>query len=389
VTRVAGRRKSHGWLVSVIAVAIAAGLLASGWAAARVFVSTEQRDADAAPPSPVPVVARVESAHLVETATAQGTVVSATTASVPLSGGECNVVTAETLAPGSAATAGKVLTEICGRPVVGMPGQFKYYRDLWPGMSGPDVKQLQAGLVVAGFPAKVDGVFGAETRQAVRALYGKIGYSVPTGSVPESATPQAALAEGTGSPSVSAPVADVFVPTSELAALPSLDMLSKAPLPIGTVIADDTVVELVSGGLVARVNATEGGLLGISVGMHAEVSSGGTRLEVIVKRATDEDTADGTKRILTLETVEGSFPPEWVDSLVVVVFVVRDAGQHELVVPSTAINFTSDGHAFVLRQTGDAGFETVRVEETGTVAGRSAVRPVDGELNVDDLVAVR
>lgn len=139
----------------------------------------------------------------------------------------------------------------------------------------------------------------------------------------------------------------------------------------------------------ARVNATEGGLLGISVGMHAEVSSGGTRLEVIVKRATDEDTADGTKRILTLETVEGSFPPEWVDSLVVVVFVVRDAGQHELVVPSTAINFTSDGHAFVLRQTGDAGFETVRVEETGTVAGRSAVRPVDGELNVDDLVAVR
>lgn len=388
MTQVPSRRKPRRWLVSGMIVAAAGGLLASGWLAANVFVSPTQREADAAPPSPVPVAASVESAHLVETATAQGTVAPAATELVQLSGGDCNVVTAETLAPESAAAAGTVLTELCGRPVVGLPGRFKYYRDLWPGMSGPDVTQMQAGLVAAGFPVKVDGVFGTKTRQAVRDLYKKIGYDVPSGAVPEPTTPQSSPVEGADTPAVSSVLTDVYVPASELATLPSLDMVSQAPLPIGTVVGAETSIGLVSGGLVARVNATEMGVLGISVGTPAEVSSGGVSLHAIVKEADDEDTADGTKRILTLVPDDGVFPPDWGDALVVVVFVVRDAGEHQLVVPQTAVNFNSEGEAFVLRQANSGIFEAVPVEEIATVAGRSAVRPISGELNVGDLVEV-
>lgn len=385
----ASRRRGRAWWVSFAVIAVVGGLLAAGWWAAGVFVSPEQRDADATPPSPVPVTARVESGHLVETATAQGTVVPAVTKSVVLSVGDCDVLTAETLAPGAAVTAGTVLTEVCGRPVVGMPGDFKYYRDLWPGMTGPDVTQLQAGLAAAGFPVKIDGDFGVNTSEGLRALYRKIGYNVPTGVVPDSGTPKVAPAEGQESPVASAPRTEVFAPASEFASLPSVEMVSMQPLPIGTVIVSDTTIDLVSGGLVIRVNATEMGSAAVAKGVLAEVAAGDLVVHAIVTGVADEDTGDGTKRMLFLDPVEGNFAPEWVNSLVVVTFVLRDAGEHQLVVPSTAIDFTSDGHAFVLRQAGDGVFEPIRVEETATVAGRSAVRPVAGELNVDDLVAVR
>lgn len=54
-----------------------------------------------------------------------------------------------------------------------LPGQLPAYRAMAPGMDGPDIAQLQQGLVAAGFPTKgdVDGHYGPATARAVQALY--------------------------------------------------------------------------------------------------------------------------------------------------------------------------------------------------------------------------
>lgn len=389
MTAVARPRGWGRWLLFVAVLFVMAALFASGWWAAQIFVSPEQRAADASPPLPLPVTVRVESSRLVETTSASGTVASERTEAVPLSVGDCDVVTAETLVPGAVVEAGTVLTEVCGRPVVGLPGEFKYYRDLWPGMSGPDVKQLQTALVAAGFDITIDGHFGPATRTAVRHLYEGIGYSVPVGQVPGDDNADTVQVEGEDSSAPAAPRTDTYVPASELAALPSVEMTSIKPLPTGSVVAPDTTIDLASGGIVTRVNATEAGASAVTEGMLADVSSGASTVPAVVTRVANEETADGTKRTVTLEPVEGSFPQDWLGSQVVVVFVILDAGEHQLVVPSTAISFASDGGASVLRQSDNGTFEIVKVAEIATVAGRSAIRPVDGELNVDDVVAVR
>ena len=47
-----------------------------------------------------------------------------------------------------------------------------------PPLKGPDVRQLQEALSKAGYPVKADGVFGASTNKAVRALQEKNGLKV-------------------------------------------------------------------------------------------------------------------------------------------------------------------------------------------------------------------
>lgn len=66
-------------------------------------------------------------------------------------------------------------------PVYLIQGDLPFYRDLGPGSSGEDVRQLQQALVLAGHLAEadVDGRFGARTFRAVRELDAEL---LPTGS---------------------------------------------------------------------------------------------------------------------------------------------------------------------------------------------------------------
>jgi len=79
---------------------------------------------------------------------------------------------------------GDVIFTVSGRPVFLLQGEIPSYRDLYPGLIGEDVRQLEAALERLGFdPGVVDGVFDEQTATAVENLYVTAGYLPFTMSV--------------------------------------------------------------------------------------------------------------------------------------------------------------------------------------------------------------
>ncbi|MCL2423099.1 MAG: hypothetical protein FWD11_04265 [Micrococcales bacterium] len=91
------------------------------------------------------------------------------------------VVTGQIPENGSELTAGQVVLEVTGRPVIALVGELPVYRDLGPGMSGPDVVQLREALRDLGINAGDvrNNVYDASLATAVRALYSRAGYTPP------------------------------------------------------------------------------------------------------------------------------------------------------------------------------------------------------------------
>ncbi|MFZ3498216.1 peptidoglycan-binding protein [Streptomyces sp. 5.8] len=166
------------------AVAVGAVLLSvAGVAASLVVKSPAQAAAEAGPPPMDVLVARVEKRVLRDTVIVRGTVTSAQAVPVTptVAGGEGSgpaVVTKVAVRPGDAVLAGKVFLEVSGRPVFALPGALPVYRDLKPGATGDDVKQLQKALAGLGHGAGSDkaGTFGAGTKAALASFYKSIGY---------------------------------------------------------------------------------------------------------------------------------------------------------------------------------------------------------------------
>jgi hypothetical protein len=105
------------------------------------------------------------------------------------------VVTARRAQPGQQLSAGDVLIEVSGRPIIALPGAVPAYRDLKPGDDGKDIAQLQDALRSLGLPAGRDarGHFGPDTKAAVSRLYGRLGYDVPTTGGPRGVGDEQAL----------------------------------------------------------------------------------------------------------------------------------------------------------------------------------------------------
>jgi peptidoglycan hydrolase-like protein with peptidoglycan-binding domain len=79
---------------------------------------------------------------------------------------------------GSVVKEGSVLATVSGRPILLLEGVLPMYRRIIPGVSGPDVKQLEAALDRLGFqPGKLDGVYDAGTQRAVARFYRSAGYN--------------------------------------------------------------------------------------------------------------------------------------------------------------------------------------------------------------------
>lgn len=90
------------------------------------------------------------------------------------------IVTGQVPQVGAEITEGAALLEIVGRPLVVLAGELPMYRSLRPGMSGPDVEQLELTLERLGLdPGKVDDEYTASTGNAVAELFERIGYEPP------------------------------------------------------------------------------------------------------------------------------------------------------------------------------------------------------------------
>lgn len=169
--------------------AVLAGVVVTsgaGWAAGSKMRSPAQVAADTAPPEASLITAGVEKRTLSSAVTTRGTVRYGEPQTVSLAasslgsgggGGGANLVT-KPPEKGKELTETTVALEVAGRPVNILQGELPMYRDLRPGDTGPDVRQLEEALARLGFsPGKVDGTYDAGTEGAVDAWYEKSGYT--------------------------------------------------------------------------------------------------------------------------------------------------------------------------------------------------------------------
>lgn len=180
-------------------MASTAGLIASTF-----IKSPEQQLAETKAPPASLLTATVEDRVLSQTVTIRGTVGASSTFPVRLSAAatgtgsqeaRAQVVTHVHIKAGDRVTAGEVLLEVSGRPLVILPGSIPAFRDLTPGSDGADVAQFQDDLAAMGFESTGDphGTFGPGTKQAVTAFYKHLGYDVPTTGGPGDTGDQQAL----------------------------------------------------------------------------------------------------------------------------------------------------------------------------------------------------
>ena len=139
----------------------------------------EESVADAAPPTPSVITAEVER-RVLETGevfrgevTTDVVIISATTS-------DGTVVTKVPASPGIKLEEGDVVAELDDRPVILLKGNLPLARDLMPGDSGSVVRQLQRSLSRLGLrKGVIDGVYTADTSDAVAALFDRAGYDPP------------------------------------------------------------------------------------------------------------------------------------------------------------------------------------------------------------------
>ena len=150
-------------------------LAAAGWAAASQIRSPAQIAADTAAPSPSLISVPVERRSLATEVIVRGTVRYGKPQEValPVSGLKSNAqVVSRAPRADSRLRDGAVALTVSGRPVFVLRGETPMHRDLGPGDSGEDVRQLERGLARLGHaPGTVDGRYDGATAAAVAALY--------------------------------------------------------------------------------------------------------------------------------------------------------------------------------------------------------------------------
>lgn len=378
----ARRSRIKRGLLGALSILMAASLFGGGWLAALSFVSPEQKAAQAEPPPPGDVVGPVTLGELVETIGARGQFTPEQTREVTLAAVKApTVVTKQTLPAGTPVTGGSVLLEVNGRPVFALVGTFSFYRDLSPGLSGPDVAQLQQALTSAGFSTKVDGVFGNSTLKSLRLMYKQAGYSAPEWKPAieaDPANPDVVAQEEEG---VAFPLTEAVVITDSNA------VLSKVPA-VGALLGDEPALELTSGLVVAHIEVATTVASSIPAGTAVALTlDDGTTLDGKVLGSEASMEAPETT-ILLVGATAASFPSELIGHEVSAVIELNRLADEGLIVPSSAVVPRGDGTAVVLKQLPDGSFEEVRVREIAALAGRSAIELIDGELTVNDTVKV-
>lgn len=169
------------WIIGATAV-VSLGL---GIGLSRLIVSPAEAAANAAPPPAGPITVPVEERELTNDIVMRGDAIYEDPVSITVETGDIGgpaVVTGQVPEVGADIEAGTVILEVTGRPVILLTGDLPVYRTLRAGVSGPDVAQLRAALAALGIDAGdvSSNVYDASAAAAVRALYAKVGYPVPT-----------------------------------------------------------------------------------------------------------------------------------------------------------------------------------------------------------------
>ncbi len=163
----------------VIALVVASSL--GGWLVGRRITSPAEVAARTAAPEASPILVPVEQRQLTSDVVTRGSgqfgspeTISVATSALKSAPG----IVADLPVLGTEVGDGGVLMTGSGRPLFLLTGEQPMARDLGPGLSGGDVRQLEEGLVRLGFDTgPVDGTFDTQTEFAVAAWYDSAGYA--------------------------------------------------------------------------------------------------------------------------------------------------------------------------------------------------------------------
>lgn len=165
------------WLISSVVIAAAA------FAVSPYIVSPWSDAAANSSRSPTASVEAVEHTFTADTVTATGQLSLGTALDIPAPSGITStriVVTDNPLSRDDTARNGDVIAGVSGQPVFALALEIPLYRDLEPGMSGPDVASLQESLTAASkYSGAIDGEYGGLTSAGVRQLYRDAEYDPP------------------------------------------------------------------------------------------------------------------------------------------------------------------------------------------------------------------
>jgi len=390
----AGSSATRTWLIigaGVLAVALVAGT----WVLAMVFQSPAQREANASPPAPQAVFAKVTLGTLADSRSYSGTVVHTDESGFTLPAGTDavrNVVTGIPPTVDGTLKSGDVLTEVNTRPVFVVASQFDFFRDIGFGDTGADVRVLQAALASRGFSISPDGVYGAATGVAVSRWYRDAGYEAPTRerlqtgetetTNSESSGTSGTAVSGTGTSTDSAPkpVFDAFVPVSELLAVPSLPATIITAPAIGAHVGGETTdLTLGANQLIVRAEVPAVDRAGLAVGDPVRVVSGADRVDgTVASIEAQPDGEDGTTKpsILTMAFAAdpAALAAERGETVTVEVQNAVVAGEL-LIVPTVAVVSRGEGRGVVVRRQEDGSLAEVPVEVRGSLRGMTAIEP--------------
>ncbi len=173
-------------LISVLAAVAVAAI--GGWIAGSQIESPADAAARTAPPKPSPILVPVEQRVLSSNVVTRGTGRFGLPQPIAIapSGLKPGAGLITTLpVPNQQLEEGAVMLTASGRPLFVLQGKVPAYRDLVPGTSGDDVRQLEEGLARLGFdPGPVDGSYDRRTSAAVARWYAAGGWE-PFGPTPE------------------------------------------------------------------------------------------------------------------------------------------------------------------------------------------------------------
>jgi peptidoglycan hydrolase-like protein with peptidoglycan-binding domain len=153
---------------------------AASWLAGSNIMTPAEAAARTAPPTPSPILVQVEERVLTSDIVTRGTAryglpqsISIVPSALKPSAG---IVTTLPLR-NTQLNEGDVMLTASGRPLFVFQGEIPAYRDLVPGISGEDVRQLEEGLKRLGFdPGPIDGAYDEQTSAAVADWYSSAGW---------------------------------------------------------------------------------------------------------------------------------------------------------------------------------------------------------------------
>src|SRR5262245_29357189 len=155
------------------------GMAFGAWYAGARIQSPAEVAARTSPPKPSPILVPVESRVLSSDVVTRGTVRFGLPQPISLApsavkGGIGLIATLPR--PNTTFQEGEVILSVSGRPVIVLSGALPAHRDLSPGTSGADIRQLEESLARLGFdPGPVDGIYDQKTAAAVERWYRKSG----------------------------------------------------------------------------------------------------------------------------------------------------------------------------------------------------------------------